>query len=217
MKGISVSKIETSPMPQPLTYMIGTSNKDLKESKHDGSCLEDWSSVESKSECKEGINTQCQKLGIAPGDESIITSILEDPCEEANLDATPITKEVNGETKLAENSNMDLEQEGITMSYMVVRARLKVSRDMEEQVLASDDHNVELTMKDNLNTANVIHSNAQYTTCQENGATSVFHFFDIRSDWQRKEEIEQKEELQIMAAEANCKESFFNNSNWNEV
>lgn len=31
-------------------------------------------------------------------------------------------------------------------------------------------------MKDNLNIANVIHSNVHYTTCQENGAISVFRF-----------------------------------------
>lgn len=56
--------------------------------------------MESKSECKKGINKQCPELDIALGDESIITSILKDPCEEANLFSTPITREVNGETKL---------------------------------------------------------------------------------------------------------------------
>ncbi|KAJ8441159.1 hypothetical protein Cgig2_006988 [Carnegiea gigantea] len=87
---------------------VGTSNKDLKESKHAGSCLRDWSCIESISKCLEGSNIQCRELDIAPkgqmlhvgclGDESIITSILEVPCREANLVATPITEEVRRES-----------------------------------------------------------------------------------------------------------------------
>ncbi|KAJ8429784.1 hypothetical protein Cgig2_003740 [Carnegiea gigantea] len=80
---------------ESVNCQVGTSNKDLKESKHDGNCLRDSSGVESKSGCKEGINTPCQKLDMALGDESIITTISEDPCGEANIVTMPITGEDN--------------------------------------------------------------------------------------------------------------------------
>ena len=67
------------------------------------------SGVESKSECKEGINTPCQNFDMVLGDESIITTISEDPCEEANIVTVPITGKVNRECMLGENSSMDFE------------------------------------------------------------------------------------------------------------
>ncbi|KAJ8432919.1 hypothetical protein Cgig2_023049 [Carnegiea gigantea] len=197
---------------ESVNCQVGTSNEDLKELKHDGSCLRDWSCVGSKSEWKEGINTRFQVLDMAPEDESTITTISKDPCGDENLVATPITREVSGERMLGTNSNMGLEREGtysdfaitsttnaesrtgirsttsLASSSMDTESSLEavfhlpskvnkcVPKSMEEQVLASDDHNVEPTRKDNLSTADVIHSNAHDTTRHENNATSVFHF-----------------------------------------
>ena len=42
---------------------------------------------------------------------------------------------------------------------MVAQARLRDSQSMEEQFLASDDNTVQLTMKDDLSSANMIYSN----------------------------------------------------------